>query len=454
MNKGSAQSEKSGTTSVGPMSRIYTVPNPQWVVINPKIWGDTIVWLQRYHDLQLTSRIYMYNLTTSHLILLFNGSYVPWYYVYKDKIAWTERPSPKVSKCFVYDVSKKTETRIATNLSLPAVYSVTDNWVLGTGNDGDVYTNDSVQCKMWIYSLLTKNLTIIETNGTISWDMWIYGDKVVWCEVTKMDNIYENYDVHLYNISSKHDEIIMRNVSQYMIKTFYKNELLCIKKLNKAPSSYYTLYTYNLVTHNRRIIYENISDYYCQPSIYENRIVWGDYSYNYSDNSYNYKDNDIYAHNLTNNRTIRIKLGSRNHKHPNVFGDKIVWCTDDWNGICVYNLSWDTDMDGEPDYIDLDDDNDNYNDTVESAEGTDPLDNTSTPKDFDKDFIPDSTDPDDDNDGILDIDDAYPFDGTRWKKVEVGINWTMISVVIIGCAVVIALVVGFVVRKRNQKKQA
>ncbi|MEW5937475.1 MAG: NosD domain-containing protein [Candidatus Thermoplasmatota archaeon] len=70
----------------------------------------------------------------------------------------------------------------------------------------------------------------------------------------------------------------------------------------------------------------------------------------------------------------------------------------------------DTDGDGVPDVEDEDDDNDGYNDTVEAAEGTDPLNNSSIPADLDGDFIPDSADLDIDGDGVLNEEDAFPSD--------------------------------------------
>ena len=70
----------------------------------------------------------------------------------------------------------------------------------------------------------------------------------------------------------------------------------------------------------------------------------------------------------------------------------------------------DSDLDEIPDHIDLDDDNDNFLDTIERQVGTDPLSASSSPPDADGDGIPDSIDTDDDNDGTLDVDDAFPFD--------------------------------------------
>ncbi len=75
--------------------------------------------------------------------------------------------------------------------------------------------------------------------------------------------------------------------------------------------------------------------------------------------------------------------------------------------------SVDTDSDGIGNNADEDDDGDHYPDSVEAAEGSDPLSSTSTPADNDGDFDPDSTDPDDDNDGTLDNDDAFPNDASE-----------------------------------------
>ncbi|WP_198440178.1 Ig-like domain-containing protein, partial [Pareuzebyella sediminis] len=70
----------------------------------------------------------------------------------------------------------------------------------------------------------------------------------------------------------------------------------------------------------------------------------------------------------------------------------------------------DTDKDGIGDNADSDDDGDGYSDEVEISEGTDSLDEESTPLDTDQDGIPDSMDNDDDNDGVPDGEDDFPRD--------------------------------------------
>ncbi|KGJ92175.1 leucine-rich repeat domain-containing protein [Thalassotalea sp. ND16A] len=73
----------------------------------------------------------------------------------------------------------------------------------------------------------------------------------------------------------------------------------------------------------------------------------------------------------------------------------------------------DTDSDGVGNNADLDDDNDQYSDADEIAVGSDPLDASSKPADFDGDFIADVSDDDIDNDGVLNADDAFDFDASE-----------------------------------------
>jgi len=81
--------------------------------------------------------------------------------------------------------------------------------------------------------------------------------------------------------------------------------------------------------------------------------------------------------------------------------------------VAQINFDVDTDLDGEGNSIDSDDDGDNYLDTDEVAAGSDPLNGESLPLDTDGDYISDVTDTDDDNDGVVDVQDAFPLDATE-----------------------------------------
>jgi hypothetical protein len=83
------------------------------------------------------------------------------------------------------------------------------------------------------------------------------------------------------------------------------------------------------------------------------------------------------------------------------------------------NAEWDdTDFDGIGDNFDDDDDGDNWLDIYEPNCGTDPLDGSSIPLDFDQDWLCDIIDNDDDNDLVPDIDDAFPMDPTEQMDTD------------------------------------
>ena len=78
----------------------------------------------------------------------------------------------------------------------------------------------------------------------------------------------------------------------------------------------------------------------------------------------------------------------------------------------------DTDGDGIGDNADLDDDWDSFVDTYEESCGSDPLNNTSVPLNFDGDQLCDALDDDDDDDGYNDSIDLFPFNALEWADFD------------------------------------
>ena len=81
------------------------------------------------------------------------------------------------------------------------------------------------------------------------------------------------------------------------------------------------------------------------------------------------------------------------------------------------NETLDTDKDGIGNNADFDDDGDGYSDIDETSNcgsESDPLDDSSTPLDFDLDLICDMLDEDVDNDGYLVTVDLFPYDSNEW----------------------------------------
>ena len=73
----------------------------------------------------------------------------------------------------------------------------------------------------------------------------------------------------------------------------------------------------------------------------------------------------------------------------------------------------DTDGDGVGNNADLNDDGDLWTDAEELACGSDGLDSSSLPDDFDGDMVCDKVDTDDDGDGVADENDAFPYDANE-----------------------------------------
>lgn len=93
--------------------------------------------------------------------------------------------------------------------------------------------------------------------------------------------------------------------------------------------------------------------------------------------------------------------------------------------VTVRDSSVDNDLDGIPDTLDADDDNDGISDVDESAGGTNPLDPESKPggqADYDGDGVPDADDKDSDGDGASDAnehaDGTDPFDAGSHRVIS------------------------------------
>lgn len=110
----------------------------------------------------------------------------------------------------------------------------------------------------------------------------------------------------------------------------------------------------------------------------------------------------------------------------------------------------DTDGDGIFDYLDPDDDNDGYSDSMERAFSTDPLDPNDIPPDLDSDLLPDLIDPDIDGDGVLNEDDDYPYDPE--KRGEEEIEYSVILSILIGMAFIIILSVMLFIFLKERKE--
>ena len=92
-----------------------------------------------------------------------------------------------------------------------------------------------------------------------------------------------------------------------------------------------------------------------------------------------------------------------------------------WVGEVGWSSNSDSDNDGDgcrDSNEDSDDDNDGWSDIKETYCGSNPLDSSSLPDDFDGDHYCDALDSDDDNDGWEDSQDVWPFDPSEWVDTD------------------------------------
>ena len=92
--------------------------------------------------------------------------------------------------------------------------------------------------------------------------------------------------------------------------------------------------------------------------------------------------------------------------------DKCISTDTDGDGL-VDDVANDPDCDPASYAVDDDDDNDAWSDSDEASCGSDSLDNASIPMDYDGDLVCDVMDLDDDNDGTEDTLDAFPMNNTE-----------------------------------------
>ena len=161
------------------------------------------------------------------------------------------------------------------------------------------------------------------------------------------------------------------------------------------------------------------------------------------ENTYNSSSINIYIFNLT--TEVLLEIDSDNDTYNDTY-EKLK-DTDPFDNTS-YPL--DTDGDGIYNYLDPDDDNDGYSDSMERAFSTDLLDPNDIPPDLDNDLLPDLIDPDIDDDGVLNEDDDYPYDPEKWGEEE--IEYSIIFSILIGMVFIVILSVMFFILLKERKE--
>ena len=234
------------------------------------------------------------------------------------------------------------EIQITTNTSdqyFPNIYGDTIVWFDFRNEKWDLYT----------YNLSTSREKQIPINGIHPGAPVIYEDKVVWSDLKSFG---ENSNRHLlpviymYNLSTSQKTQISGN-SAALSPAIYGDRVVWMDSRNNAKIDYsdsdvkWNIYMYNLSTSRETQVSPGESSQMF-PAIYEDRIVWMDSRNGGNGNYWNLSGNwDIYMHNISTSKEIRITADKALQDRPDIYRDNIIWI-DSRNGnqeIFVYNLS-------------------------------------------------------------------------------------------------------------------
>lgn len=224
---------------------------------------------------------------------------------------------------FVYDIPYFSTKSVVTDpeyQSQPALWGDSLIWIDGR------YGAREIQ----YYDLINETSRRLTTSQSLKKHPWIQGDVAVWTDYINVGDggtqSNPNIDIYMYDLRTN-------TTSQVTTDQFYQN-------------------------HAR---------------VYGDKIVYEDLRNNNS---------DIYLYDISTGNETRITEDPGSQIWPQIWGEKVIWLDGrkaenltarDYQ-IYQCDLALDDDLDGTPNYLDSDDDNDGYTDGQEICNATDPFD--------------------------------------------------------------------------------
>jgi len=218
------------------------------------------------------------------------------------------------------------------------------SWNLAIYGDKVVWSEDWVEeSNIKIYNLSTHEITEIAVDNS-SWYCDIYGDTIVW------DNCRDEnkWDIYAYNLSTSEKTQLTFDELEQTKPSIYGDRVVYCEWENGTGD----IYMYNLSTRKESQITTNES-IQRDPVIYGDRVVWQDARNGGSLDQYgDFVGNwDIYMYNLSTQQETQITSNKSYQIWPAIYEDRIVWqdarnggnfgdwgATGNWD-IYMYNLS-------------------------------------------------------------------------------------------------------------------
>ncbi|WP_455392968.1 hypothetical protein [[Eubacterium] cellulosolvens] len=188
----------------------------------------------------------------------------------------------------------------------------------------------------------------------------IYGDYIVWTDYRNDNGSGLNSDIYLYDLSTHQERAICTEPGRQVRPDIYGTWV--VWEDNRNGPDNWDLYGYDLITGTEIRITDNFANQN-NPAIFKTLVVWEDVGRLGASRH----DNDIFIKDLTagtSGEDYALCTADGEQIDADIYGNIVVW-TDRRSGVAdiyLYDLSVDTDSDGEPNYRDSDDDGDNIPD--------------------------------------------------------------------------------------------